>query len=785
VFGGGFMRPFVHRLDREFEQATLGRHSLPELHLDIEGFLRRLRRQRTVLVGAGVISILAGVAWLLLATPLYTADTLVLIDNRRIHAVQDSYDAQSQVPELAGSLIDSQVEIVKSEKLAQLVVNRLNLLEDSKFNVPDRLGLFLSLRQTLADLFSFGRAKKSSIAAASGEDIRLRRAVDLLRLNLDPRRVGRTMVLQISYTATDPQEAARIANAYADAYLSDQLNAKYEATKRASQWLEERMHELKQKALAADIAIQKFKKDNDLISSGGKLVNEQQLAEVNTQLVIARAETGKAEARYSRISTIIKGHQTDAIVPEAVGSAIVGQLRGKYLELSKRESEISATLGREHLQAVNLRREMAEYERLMFEELGRLSESARSELDIAKEREQSLLKNLEKLVTLNAGENATLVQLHEMEREAEAYQRLHQSYLQRYQEALQQQSFPIIEARIITNAMPSARPSSPKKALTLLMFALLGALAGSGIGIVREMRERGLRGESEVKDELGLECLGILPLVKPAAVPLPRRKWESVDELIGLQTEDSPKDHKWLPPVPQLFSYVLDNPHSEFAETFLAIKLAADLALSDEATKVIGVVSCLPNEGKSVVSKNLASLIATLRLPALLVDADIRRREITQRLVPKATGGLVEAILQKRPLEDFLWWEKGSELAVLPSTAETRISHSSELLSSNGMTKLLDEARERFKYVILDLPPLGPIIDVRAMAEKIDAFVFVVEWRKTHRKLVRSILQTEERVAQKCLGVVLNKVEIGDIRMFEDTSSRHYFREQYQNYYRT
>jgi len=113
------MRPFVHRLDREFEQAALGQYSLPELHLDIEGFLRRLRRQRSVLLGAGVISIVVGVVWLLLATPLYTADTLVLIDNRRIHAVQDSYDTQSQVPELAGSLIDSQVEIVKSEKLAQ------------------------------------------------------------------------------------------------------------------------------------------------------------------------------------------------------------------------------------------------------------------------------------------------------------------------------------------------------------------------------------------------------------------------------------------------------------------------------------------------------------------------------------------------------------------------------------------------------------------------------------------------------------------------------------------
>ncbi len=776
------MRPFIHRLDREFDVGA-GSHAggMSEFSVDLDGFLRALRRQRNVLLSAAMLAILAGVLWLLYATPLYTADALVLIDNRRIHAVQDSYDSQAQTPELAASLIDSQVEIVKSVKLANNLVHRLNLLEDARFNPPASASLFLRVRQAIIDLFSRSITGKRAAAPDNPDEIRLRRAADILRKNVDPRRVGRTMVLQISYTSSDPQEAARFANAYAEAYLSDQLDTKYEATKRASQWLEERMEELKQKALDSNLAIQRFKKEHDLVSSGGKLVNEQQLAEVNTQLVIARAETSKAEAHYSRISQIIKGHQTDAIVPEAIASPIIGQLRSKYLELSKRESEISANLGKDHLQAINLRREMAEYERLMFEELGRLAESARSEVDVAKSREESLLASLEKLVMLNAGENTTLVKLHEMEREAEAYQRLHQTYLQRYQEALQQQSFPIIEARIITNAVTPPVPSSPKKFLSLLMFGLLGVAAGCAIGFVREFRERGLRGEGDVKAELGLECLGIVPFIKAPA--LSGRKKKEAAEVKAVQACAEDGDRRWLPSSSSIFSYVLDNPRSEFAETFLSAKFAADLALSDENTKVIGVVSALPNEGKSVISKNLASMIASLRVPTLLIDADIRGRELTQRLVPEGTGGMVEAILQKRPLDDFLWWEKRSDLALLPATAQARTSHSSELLSSNGMTKLLDEARDQFKYVVLDLPPLGPIIDVRAMAEKIDAFVFVVEWRATPRKLVQSILQTEERIAQRCLGIILNKVEVEDIRLFETTSSRHYYREKYHKYY--
>ncbi|HZV21992.1 MAG TPA: GNVR domain-containing protein, partial [Hyphomicrobiales bacterium] len=667
------MRPLVHSLDREYVlHGPPADQAQPENLVDAERLLRACRRQAVVVAAALVIAVIVGVAWLVAATPLYTADTFVLIDNRRVHAVEDSYDARYQASELAGSLIDSQVEVLKSENLARLVIKRLNLANDPNFDVQILSpGKFARFRERVLALF--GGKTRAPLTPAESEEVRIRGVIDLLRSSLDVRRGGRTMILQISYISADPGLAAKMANAYAEAFLADQLDTKYEATKRASEWLEGRIEELKQKALQADLRIQKFKKDHDLVSSGGKRVSEQQLTEMNTQLVLAQSETAKAEARYARLDAIIKNHQTDAIVSEAIGSTTVGQLRTKYLELSKREADISATLGKDHLQAVNLRKDMAEYEHLMFEELGRLAESARSEVEIAQKRERSLRTSLEQLVILNATENTALVQLHEMEREAEAYQKLHQTYLQRYQEALQQQSFPIIEARVITAAATPQRPSHPKTMVTLLLFSFLGAALGGGLGFIREFRERGFRGEQEVKEELGLECLGILPLIKEEAQCGSATVTKEVSERATFE-EPELKKRRWVRRSVPLFRYVLENPRSDFAETIQAAKLSADLALPDKPTKVIGVVSALPNEGKSVVSKNLASHMAALRFPTLLIDADLRGREITTNLLPEGAQGLVEILLQKRPLDEVLWWEKTSELAILGSTAKRKIS---------------------------------------------------------------------------------------------------------------
>ena len=755
--------------------------------IDFERLFSAFRRQSRGVFLSVLIAAILGFVYILSVQPRYTADALVLIDNNRVSAVEKDYGVSTTNMDVAASVVDSQVELVKSEKIAELVVRRLNLLNDPEVvgNAQTREGQFQRLRRTLHG-YLFGSSTQSAAPAADTPDTLLRRAADTLRYGMDVFRVGRTMVLQVSYTSTSPAKAARIANAYAEAYLANQFDAKYEATKRASDWLDGRIVALKQKVLESDREVQKFKEDNKLVTTGGRLVNEQQMNELNTQHVLARAETAKAEARYQRIKSIIDKHQTDAIVSEAIGNKNIEILRGKYLDASKRQSEIASKLGPDHLQAINLRNEMGQYDRLMFEELGRIAESYKSEVDIAKSKQVSLSSDLDQLVSQNTNENNLLVPLRELERQGEAYRNLYRNYLERYQEALQQQSFPIIEARIITNAALPAAPSYPKKSILMLLFIFTGAAIGTAIGILREFRERGYQNEDQVRDDLNLPCIGFLPRVNPKGAAAKtiyqrfRSRGGTADSTVPASPPIMPRSRSSSP----IMSYVLDRPASGFAETLLAAKLAIDIRLSGHPSKIIGIVSALPDEGKTVVSKNFASLLATLNLKTLLIDADLRGPELSRRIAPGATSGIIEAALNKTPLSELVMMEEQSGLAILPAVIKTRMPHSSEFLGSQGMRDLLAQASKQYDYVVVDLPPIGPVVDAKALSAVIQAFIMVTEWRLTARKVVRTIFSNDAVLHSKCVGVILNKVNIGDLKRYENYGSRYYYYKKYlKSYY--
>ena len=754
-----------------------------EENSELDYLLAAARRQFRVVVASSILAIIAGLGYIATTLPLYTASSVVLIDNRRLRAVQDSYDIAPGGLEQASAL-DSQVELLKSERIGLAVVDKLQLNRDQDFLRPEesRTSRILGLLG-IANSNDAATADKSAAPPPTEDSVEQGRlaALGLVRGNVDVKRVQRTLVLEISYRSSDPSKAAVIANAYADAYLVDQLDAKYEATRRASSWLLDRMAELKQQVMTSDLAIQKFKADNDLVAAGGKLLNEQQLGEVNSALVTSRAETAKAEARYARIKAIIDSRQTDAVVTEAIGNAAIEQLRSKFLVAAKRESELSTRLGPTHGAVASLRAEMREYERLMFDELGRISESYLSELVIAQAREKSLRGSMQGLVGINASANETAVALRELEREAETFRTLYQSFLQRYQEAVQQQSFPITEARIITSARPPGAPSHPRKTTILALSLLLGAGVGVCFGALRELRDRTFRTEEQAREELPVEFLGVLPLI---ATRRGRGKAKAPPPA------EAPTDPQWeagkrfLGQLPPIMRHGLDNPLSNFVETLRATKIAADLTMAGRSPRTIGIVSILPDEGKSTVAKNLGSLLANLGANTLLIDADLRNPGLTRDVAPQADAGLVQAVLDGTPLKNLLLYERDSKLAVLPAVLQRRLPHTADFLTSPGMRSVLKQAEEDFEWILLDLPPIGPVVDVRAIASRIDAFVLVVEWGRTSRKLVRATLQAEPQLRDKCLGVIFNKVNLRKLKLYEAYGSKSYYSGEYKNYYR-
>jgi polysaccharide biosynthesis transport protein len=734
--------------------------------IDVEKLLAVARRQYPVVIFAIVIALLLAMAYIATAVPLYMTTTDIFIDSQK-----DQSQAATSVADLTfdTGAIDSQVEILKSDKIALAVVSALKLTQDPEF-IGTRGSILGEAFSLFRSMFSVGGWFASQPSADADVRVDLERsAVARLKANMDARRVARTYILAIDYTSPDRNKAAAISNAYADAYIAEQLGAKSDATRRAGSWLQTRITELKQKSLETDLAIQKYKADKGLVSADGKLVSDQAMTELTTQQALARTETARAEARYAQISDLLKSGQTDSAVTDSMGNPIITDLRQKFLRASKSEGELESKLGKSHLQVIGLRHEMDEYRRLIFEELQRIADSYKSDAEVARGKEQSLTQSMSGLERASAANDQTLVQLRELERESETYRTLYQSFLQRYQEAVQQESFPMTEARVITGATPPTAPSFPKRSLILALSLILGSITGASVGVLREYRDRVFRTAEQVRTELGLEFLGMLEAVKHSP--------------IGGRHEVSRGDDKQIDLSDSIQRYTIDHPLSSFSESLRTAKVATDLMLGDHARKIIGFISALPGEGKTTISKNFASLLAHLGARTLLIDGDLRNPGLTQTMAKEATVGILEVISGQRRLAHALMVEPESGLFFLPAVARKRVQHSSQVLSSLGTQKMLAEAGEAFDYVIIDLPPLGPVVDVRAAASMFDAFVVVVEWGRTARSMVQNIVTSDRVLSEKCVGVLLNRVDLKKSRLYETDGSKDYYSSRYGKYY--
>lgn len=712
--------------------------------IDLDGILAGARRQAKIIIGAIVICVLLAAIYLATATKLYTGSADILIDGRNFGANKPE---DTQIV-LANSAIDSQVEVLKSQRVIDGVIDKLKLLEDPEYA---DVSLFSSLFGWLLP------RSGSDIEAAQAE---LRRKVsDKILQRLNVQRLNKTFILSVDFLSRDPAKAVTITNAIADGYLIEQLDSKYDATRRASAWLQDRIAELREKSLESDRAVQQFREKNNLILAGGRLINDQALSELNTQLSLARSQRALAEARFAQIQSIIAGRQMNAAVPEALTSPVINDLRTRYLTASKRLSELVDRLGTNHIQVISARKELRDYEDQVFAELGRIAESVKSELQTSREREQSLQESLDKLIGANAADNMTLVTLREKEREAESYRGLYQTFLQRNQELIQQQTYPVTEARVITRATKPSSASQPRTMLVLAFSLVAGLASGIGIGMIREYRDIAFRTGDQIRSELGVEFLGIVPLMSTNSAPKPDQK----------------------SPLAMISPYMIASitePLSRLADTMRTIKVTLDFEQPGSGAKILGLVSSHSGEGKTTISVNLAMLLGSTGARTLLIDGDLRRCGLSRELAKDATIGLAEVVQGKEPLSSALKQLGGLKVWLLASPPDLRVAHSSEILRSEGMKRLVEAAASQFDYIIIDLPPLGALVDARAIEPIIPNFLLVAEWGDTPRESVRNMLDHNPSVHAKCIGAILNKADpdrignyISDKRNFYTYSS--------------
>ncbi|MBR0906423.1 AAA family ATPase [Bradyrhizobium liaoningense] len=733
-----------------------------------------LRRQYLVILVTAALAAAASLIYLRVVPPTYAAQVQILLANPRPQFVQQ----QSILAEPAFDLnqIETQLQLLRSKAIAVAVIDQLKLADDPDFNASG-----LSLQSIWQRIWSWAKtgSKKDGPSGTVREPSDA--IVDAFLSRLSVGRVGHSNIIDISFSSSSAVRAAEIVNAVANTYVLDQLNAKFDANRRATGWLQERLQELGDQALAAQRAVDTYKAQNNIVSLDGKPITEQQITEINNRLAAARTQTSEATAKLARYETLLASDpkksssmvDLDAIGSDGLNSPIITALRQQYLELTRREAELTARVGRDHLAVVNIRNRIREFRVSIFDEVRRLAEVSRSEFELAKQRQDEIEKQLSKAVSQSRSINSAELTIKDLESRAKGLRSLHETFLQRYMGSAQQETFPVSESRVLFPASPPPTKSKPKTRL-VLAFGIFGGLAiGVGLALLRDLMDRVFRTSSQVESVLELPCLSMVPLLPAQKSPKPPVRPQKSDDQVQQRIVSSPT---------AIHRTVVGMPLSRYTEAVRSIKLAIDHNPAKISSQVVGITSALPNEGKTTIAASLAQLIGHAGKRVIIVDCDLRNPSLSSILAPKAACGIIEVANGSRSLADAIWRDPTTNLAFLPAVRRGPLLHTSEILCADAISKLFDRLRNEYDYVIVDLPPLTPLVDVRATSSLIDCYILVIEWGRTKIDVVQHALHTAPNIHESLIGAVLSKTDTKAMARYDGHRSYYYHDSHYIRY---
>lgn len=713
-------------------------------------------RRRRRLVGLCVAAFtLPALIYIALATRIYSSTTTLLVEPRR----QSIVDRDLPAPQFGtdAAVIESQVQIIRSPPIARRVAAKLDLVSDPEFGLG-RKGRLAGVRQFLGGIVG-SVLGADAVPAALADTTKAEQAltaeqkVALVASRLEQRvtvgRVGPTHVISVTFSAETPENASRIANAFAEAYLTDAYENRYDATRRAAVWLEDRLEQLRMKTIESEQAVEEYRSKNNLILAGGRLVAEQQVTEINNQLVAARARVAETKARLDTIQGILSSGSDPGALNEALTNESINRLKIQYSDISRRIADLQSRYGERHPAVRNAQAELADTQALIQNELRRVAQSLRNEYDVAVAREQSAARNLSGVETRAATDNSAQVRLRELERDANSDRTLYQTFLSRFKETSVQEGLPAAEARVLAPAERTTSPSEPRSVLILALALVFGSFAGLGAAFVAEFADESMGTRDDVEGGLNLPLIARIPLVR-----------------------DIDRDVSHL---------AIDQPLSTFAEAIRNLRIALSLG-GDSPARVVAVASALPGEGKTTTAVNLAQYAAASGLRTIILDADLRNPSLTRTVAPDVRLGLGHVLLQDVAAADVTIVDPRTGLAIIPHVADPRILDTAGLLSSRRMASLVAELRQAFDLIILDVSPLLPVIDARLLFEHVDKMILIVEWKKTPRPMVQEALRHVRPWHGKIVGVALNKVDGRRSHLHHDYASEAYGR-KYPHYY--
>ncbi len=741
---------------------------------DLRQILRFLQRRFPVLFGITLLGAALAIIHAVQQVPLYSATTTLLVDARQTRIIE-SEEVLSGIG-LDTWAIESELELIRSAAVAKQVVLRLGL---DKADKPPEAGGG-SLLSRLRALFLKAEPTIDPPAVETDNDDRIMAIVQGIRGGLRARLRGQSYLIDVSYISPDPAMAAKLANAFAEEYLVNQLEAKFEATRRANEWLNSRLSVLRDNVRTAERAVEAYRAENDLVEAKGTTLSEQQIANFNEQLILARAETAEAQAKLEQLHEITaKGGEVTSFADQLQSGVIAG-LRARQSELKRERAELGSKYGSRHPAVTNVNAQIRDINRQIKTEINRITALSENAYRIAKSREESIALSLLDLEGQASVSNQAEIQLRELEREAEASRTLFESFLARFKETEQQESLQTAESRIIDRATVPTFPSHPNKRAIVLLGLIVSFAAATGVAILLDHLDNGIRSGEQAEALVGAPLLATVPsLGRPPRLsrlsglierlPLvPAAVRRAAESTLEGERHNARQDQS---------RQVLDDPFSHYTEAVRSLRMGIRYANFDDQAKVVMLTSALPGEGKSTLASNLALHAANTGEKVLMIDMDLRHPVLTGLQAPDAGAGLVELLTGRAEISKVVRIDRETGLRFIPATHPDLITHTAEVLSSQKVRDFLAQVRQIFDLVVIDSAPLLPVVDSRGLISAVDSVVMVVQWEATSQDAVRSAMRQSYGLEEKLAGVVINNVDMHRARYYDYYKSGYYMTE--------
>ncbi|MDV7339293.1 polysaccharide biosynthesis tyrosine autokinase [Terasakiella sp. A23] len=726
--------------------------------VDIQELLRTLWRRRMVIISTTILLTALVTLVTLQLTPRYTASANVMLETRQSNVVDIESVVSGMSAEMATVL--SEVEVIRSTSLIRRVVEKLNLVRDPEFNSElAEKPWFKSILdlETYFDreiLVSMGLRKvEIELSEQEAEEELLAKVVENVKSKLSVSPVRRSLVITIAFTSTNPKKAALIANTVADNYIVDQLEAKFDATRRASSWLNDRIAGLRDKVQKAEAAVETYRIALTGKIGGSTEMTTQQISELNSQLILARAKRAEANARLRQVEDLMRTSGDLASAAEVLNSPLIHRLRDQEAQVMRKVSELESRYGERHPKMIKAKAELKDLRKSIENEVRKIAQSLKNEMVVARARENTLKQNLNQLEGKQGVQNQASIKLNELEREAKASRLLYENFLNRFKETSEQQNLQQADARVISKADVPILASFPKKKLIIAVAFIGSAFLGVVLVFLLERLDNSFRSSDQLELYTGYPAIGMIPLV--------------TGNLLNRKT---------------VGRYPIEKPASTISEAIRTLRTSMLLSDVDNPPKVVGVTSTVPSEGKSTVALWLTQVCAMSGQRALLIDCDLRRPSVHRSLDMENEYTLVEILAEECSLKDAIQKDTQSNMHVIPGKVTQ--ANALDLLSSEHMETTLNELRKHFDMIVLDCPPVLAVSDAKIVGQLTDKMLYGVKWDSTPRGLVQTGLRAAKEAKIDLAGVVMTQVNVKKHAKYGYGDYGYYYG-KYKDYYTT